>query len=299
MVSNGNIIDSTDEPYRFRIGTFDCTIVRDGSYAYPHPAHVFFVDAPPDDLERALAKENRDPDEWEEYVSPYPCLVIDTGEHVVLVDTGGGEMAPTTGALRSSLDSAGIDAGDIDVVVITHGHADHVGGNLADGEPAFPNARYVMSREEWDFWTGDPDLSTLRVDEELQNLLISAAQTNLEPLDQQIELLDDAAEVVPGITLLPAPGHTPGHVAVSVTSNGEHLLHLVDTVLLPLHVEHPEWTAAIDYDPGRTVETRKQLLDRASGEDALVFATHFPAPGIGHVSATGEGWEWHPIEQSS
>lgn len=154
-------IDSGSDPYRFKVGAFDCTLVSDRSYAYPHPAQVFFANAPPDEREQALADEGIQPDEWEEYVSPYPSLVIDVGEQTVLVDTGGGEMAPTTGKLQASLEAADIDATAVDVVLITHGHADHVGGTLTDdGDPAFPNARYVMPEEEWEFWTGaEPDLS--------------------------------------------------------------------------------------------------------------------------------------------
>ncbi|NHN46502.1 MBL fold metallo-hydrolase [Halostella sp. JP-L12] len=291
-------IDSGSDPFRFEVGTVDCTLVSDGSYAYPHPAEVFFADAPPDEREQALADEGIQPDEWKEYVSPYPSLVIDAGDQTVLVDTGGGEMAPTTGKLQTSLDAADIDATAVDVVLITHGHADHVGGMLTDdGDPAFPNARYVMPEAEWEFWTGaDPDLSSLRVDEELRTLLITAAQANLEPLDGRIELVEDETEIVPGVRTLPAPGHTPGHVAVEVTSNEERLLHLVDTVLHPLHIAHPEWTAAVDYNPDQTVETRRDLLDRASQTEALVFAFHFPAPGLGHITATDDAWEWHPIE---
>ena len=140
--------------YRFKIETFECIVVSDGTHAYEHPAPLLFANAPQEQLERALRGHGIDLATWTEWPSPYSCLVINTGDHQVLVDTGAGGSIPVTGLLIPNLRAAGIAPEDIDTVILTHGHADHLGGNVDDeGRPAFPNARYVMWRDEWEFWT--------------------------------------------------------------------------------------------------------------------------------------------------
>ena len=137
--------------YPFKVGKFDCVVVNDGAYNYPQPGKLFFEDVPHDRLASALTGHNIDLDTWDVYVSPYPSLVIDTGEHRVLVDTGMGSMVPTTGNLIQNLIAAGFSPDEIDIVILSHAHPDHIGGNLDEaGCPAFPNARWVMGRSEWD-----------------------------------------------------------------------------------------------------------------------------------------------------
>ena len=134
--------------YRFRVGTFECIVVSDGSFAYPHPAQIFFANAPPHRLEEVLRTYDIALEEWEQYVSPYPSLMIDTGKQKVLMDTGAGKLVPTTGDLIAHLRAEGIAPTDIDLVILTHGFPDHIGGNVDEEDrPAFPNARYVMQKE--------------------------------------------------------------------------------------------------------------------------------------------------------
>ena len=291
----------THEPiHRFTVGTFDCSVVQDGTFAYPHPAQMFFTNAPATERDRAIRDHGVDPDDWEEYLSPYPSLVVETGDRTVLIDTGAGDLTPTTGNLESNLRYAGVAPEAVDTVVLTHGHPDHVGGCVDDeGRPAFPDARYVMADAEWEFWTSEPDLSGLAVDDEIRTLLRDVPREALSAIDAQLDLVDADTEtgVVPGVRIRPAPGHTPGHMAVSVTAGDDRLLHLVDTVLHPIHLAHPEWHGAVDYDPERVVETRRRLLTEAATEEPLVLAFHFPAPGLGHVARSDERWEWHPVER--
>ncbi|MFQ5710236.1 MAG: MBL fold metallo-hydrolase [Candidatus Geothermarchaeales archaeon] len=286
----------SNESYRFKIRTFECIVVSDGAFAYPHPARLFFANAPKERLEQVLREHNIDPEQWEKYVSPYLSLVINTGQHRVLVDTGAGSLEPTTGKLIPNLQAEGIAPEDIDIVILTHGHPDHIGGNVDDeGKPAFPNARYIMWKDEWDFWTSEPNLAELDIPEHIKEVLLMFARNNLPSIQDQLDLVDHETEIVPGIRVVAAPGHTPGHMAVSIASDSEQLLYISDAVLHPIHLEQPEWYAAVDFAPERAMTTRRLFLDRAAAEKALVHAFHFPFPGLGYVIQKGEGWQWQPI----
>jgi glyoxylase-like metal-dependent hydrolase (beta-lactamase superfamily II) len=214
-----------------------------------------------------------------------------------LVDTGAGAMAPTTGKLLSNLQTAGIAPEDIDTVILTHGHPDHIGGVLDEaGQPAFPEARYVIGRQEWAFWTSEPDLSHLQIPDHLRYSILEVARTKLPPLEGQLELVGPEVEIVNGIKAISTPGHTPGHLGLDIASGGERLLAISDVLLHPVHVVHPDWVAAIDYSPEQVVATRQHLLKRAAEEKALVFAYHFPFPGLGHVIQNDQGWQWQSLE---
>ncbi|HXP59652.1 MAG TPA: MBL fold metallo-hydrolase [Dongiaceae bacterium] len=279
------------ETHRFRLGAFDCLAVSDGTFAYP--AGLFFANARKEEYEQALRQRHLPLDQ---ITTPYVCLYLDTGEHRVLVDTGAGKLAPTTGRLVENLRSQGIDPGTIDTVILTHAHADHIGGNLdSHGNLAFPNARYVMSRVEWDFWTSKPDLSSLTCGDHLKQLLLQYAADMLPPIRRRLDLLDGEVEVVPGIRTIAAPGHTPGHVALEISSQGETLIDAVDTILHPIMIERIEWYSVVDVYPEQTTASRRRLLERAAETGAMVMSFHFPFPGLGYVIRNENGFTWRPV----
>jgi glyoxylase-like metal-dependent hydrolase (beta-lactamase superfamily II) len=288
------------EVYPFKVGAFECIAVSDGTYKYtpptfPPPAAFLFSNAPRGDLEHTLRQHNIQPEQWAEWISPYICLLVNTVQHRVLVDTGANGLDPNTGRLLQNLQAEGIALEDIDMVILTHCHPDHIGGNTLDqGTLAFPNARFAMWKAEWDFWTSEQAEESL--DEHIREVLLRVARKNLPPIQGRLDLIEREREIVPGIQAIAAPGHTPGHMALAISSEGEHLLCISDTVLHPIHLEHPEWCAAVDFAPDQVVATRRHILNRASNDKALVLAFHFPFPGLGYVIKKGEGWQWQPIE---
>jgi glyoxylase-like metal-dependent hydrolase (beta-lactamase superfamily II) len=291
------------EAYRFKVGSFECTAVSDGTFVYapplvPPPATFLFVNAPKESLEPALRQHNVTPEHWSQWVSPYICLVVKTGEHLVLVDTGADGFSPTTGKLLQNLRDVGIAPEEIDMVIITHAHPDHIGGNIDDqGKLSFPNARYAMWKGEWDFWTS-PEAQE-RVAKQGGERIVGFARKNLPPIKDRLILIEHETEIVPGIQALAAPGHTPGHIALSISSNDKKLLCLGDVVLHPIHLERPEWCAVTDFVPQQLVATRGRLLRMAATNKALVHAFHFPFPGLGYVIPRGEAWQWQTGEMTA
>ncbi len=288
------------EWFRFRLGDFECVSVSDGNLNYPLDS--FFHNAPREQLVDELRQMGLP---TTQVATPYTLLYVDTGKNRVMIDTGAGElgahaaqMFPTvdhstsvTGRLVPSLRAAGIEPGDIDTVLITHAHPDHVAGTLISGQLAFPNAQYFVPRVEYDFWMSEAATQA-------PPPFVSIARQNMEAMRERMTLIEDGMEVVPGICAVSAYGHTPGHTAFWMTSKGEALVHISDVALYPLHLKHPDWMPAFDMNPEQAMSTKRRIMNEAADKQALVFAHHFPPfPNVGHVVRQGEGWEWQPMEQ--
>jgi glyoxylase-like metal-dependent hydrolase (beta-lactamase superfamily II) len=278
--------------HRFSVGTIQCTVLTDGYASYPTP--WVFPNAGAEKLERAL-ESRRLPQGT--VISPYTCLLIESGRETVLVDTGAGSGSPTSGAIRARLEMAGLRPRDVDTVVLTHGHPDHIGGTVGlCGRPAFPNARYMLAEAELEFWLRPRcGLGDLRLPEDLKRTMDKTARSCLAALRFQLEPIDRECEVVPGVRAIPAPGHTPGHLALLIESQGERLLNIGDAAVHPLHLAQPEWENGFDLAAGAALRTRRELMDRAVRERMHVMAFHFPFPSVGRVAARAEGgWSWTP-----
>jgi len=274
------------ETYRFGLGAFTYICIVDGTLEVE--AGQLFANAPKEALTRAYREHNI---QRGEAVFPIICLLVNTGLHCMLLDTGCGSGAgPAVGRLLQNLRAEGIDPRDIDSVILSHGHWDHAGGNIdEEGRPTFPNARYVMWKEEWDRLASDSELGQPDDPE--------AARTRQEiiALQDRMDLVEREGEILPGVEAIPAPGHTVGHMALMLSSERRKLLCIGDAAAHPIHLGQPDWHMAFDVAPEEALRSRRRLLARAVAEDALVFEPHFPFPGVGRVTDEGGYWQWQPV----
>ncbi len=277
----------TESAYRFRVGDFECIAIRDADEKFHVRELLPDVDDP--QVREALALRG-----WstEEISYDFLGLFVRAGDDAIVVDPGWG---PCTDRLESrfvpTLRQAGIEPDRVDFVILTHLDLDHAGGVIApDGGLAFPNARHVMAEEAWAGYRSERILAMCSPAD------AESYRTLARLLEGRALLTRDETEVVTGVRTVPAPGHRLGHMAVEFVSRGETLLHLADTVLHPIVVEHPTWRTGYDSSQEKIRDTRRRLFDRAARSGALVFFSHAPFPGLGHIAPEGSGWRWFPSQ---
>jgi glyoxylase-like metal-dependent hydrolase (beta-lactamase superfamily II) len=228
---------------------------------------------------------------------PVHCWLVRTGTTTILVDTGCGDDKerpdlPELHRLRTGflgrLRAAGVAPEDVDVVLCTHLHVDHAGWNtrLADGRwvPTFPRARYVVSAVEL------AHITALAADQKSPRLMRDLFADSVLPIVAagQIETTAGEHELAPGVTVRPAPGHTPGHVQVELRSRGERAVLSGDILHTPLQGPFWSWRIVLAGDPEQDVRTRRALLETCAENGALLIPAHFHLPGVGRVRADGE-----------
>ncbi|HEY9568501.1 MAG TPA: MBL fold metallo-hydrolase [Thalassobaculum sp.] len=249
----------------------------------PHP--VFGADQKPEDV-RALAEENFLP--AKRMAISFAPVVVNTGRELILFDTGNGAgRRPDAGSLRSMLGAAGYTPEQIDVVVLTHFHPDHIGGNLEDGKPAFANARYVSSAAEYDFWSPIDKASgpTERVGK--------LVQTHVVPFRDRFTFVEDDGGVAPGITAIDAGGHTPGMMAFHVESEGKQLMVTADVANhYVLSLQRPDWEVSFDMNKKKAAKARKEIFGMLAADKVAFTGYHMPFPNVGYVEPMGSGFRY-------
>lgn len=216
------------------------------------------------------------------------CYLLRSARHTVLIDAGAGGIRQWGGLLLHNLALAGVAPEDIDTILLTHAHPDHVGGLLnATGERVFPNAELVVHRSEWDFWRDDAHLS--RASERARGNF-QIARTVFERYHQQLRTFD-SEEVLPGVQAMPLPGHTQGHTGYLLTSAAQNLLVWGDIVHFPhIQIQRPDVTIAFDQDAALSASTRSRMLDMASADQLLIAGMHLGELGFARIQRERSGF---------
>ncbi|WP_222182909.1 MBL fold metallo-hydrolase [Geminicoccus harenae] len=274
--------------YSFGLGSFRVTTLLDGYTQGDGPHPIFGQDQPVEAVQELAQANFLPPGRMENSYTP---VLVDTGEAVVLFDTGNVPgRQPTAAFLVDHLQAVGYGPDQVDVVVLTHMHGDHIGGLMQDGQPTFPNARYVTGQVEYDFWAADERLSGAT--EQGATLF----RANMMPLAEKTTFLADEGEVVPGIRAVAAFGHSPGHMAYHIESDGQRLLLWADTANhYVMSVQRPDWHVRFDMDKEAAAATRRRILDMAAADRLLVSGYHMPFPALGFIERSGESFRWVPV----
>ncbi|KJC50202.1 beta-lactamase [Bradyrhizobium sp. LTSP849] len=279
----------TQTPYwhRFIVGDAEVTIVSDGPLPLGDPTGTF-TGVSKEEVKKMLADNFLSPDN---VVLEQNSPIVNTGDKLILFDTGMGAskmFGATTGRQQKSMAEAGVKPEDIDAVVCSHAHIDHIGGIVdANDKPLFPNAQIYIAQSDFDFWTDEGKLGSAVKD------FVVHARKNLMPVRDRIVFYKDGQEFLPGVQAIAAPGHTVGHTIFMISSAGKSFAFLGDLSHHPvLLLERPRMEFSYDTDPKQAAESRVKLLTMLAANKTPVMSYHFAWPGYGHVAKAGDGFRF-------
>ncbi len=274
--------------HRFVLGEAEITTILDGSHVREGINPPFAMDKTEDEIATIAAANNLPATGFENSYTP---TAVNIGGQLVLFDTGFGEGGRENhaGNLRRRLGVAGYAPEDVDVVAFTHCHPDHILGVMEAGAPAFPNARYVIGRREYDAWNAGDEIPSQR--EQNREMFLKL----IPPLAPQMTFLEDGDSVVPGLTAEAAFGHSLGHMMYRVESAGKSLLIWGDvTNHYVFSLQYPESLVGFDDNKDMAIASRKRVLDMVATDGLLVSGHHMPFPSIGYVERHGTSYRWVP-----
>lgn len=263
---------STTRYNRFMLGEFEVTTLLSNSFPRPDPHTIFGLNVSVEEFTKVSEAANLPTDQARFYFTP---TVVNTGAELVLFDTG---LSSTD--IIGALDAAGYSPDQIDTVVITHMHGDHIGGLMRDGTATFPKARYVTGAIEYNAWAA---MGNEKFD------------SNMKPLADKVTMIDPEDSVTSGITAVDAFGHTPGHMTYRIESNGQQLLIAADFANHYVwSLAQPDWEVKFDMDKQAAAATRVRLLDMMTADRIPFVGYHMPWPAVGYVEKRGKGYVYVP-----
>lgn len=257
---------------RFKLGTFEVTTLLAGTRTVENPTEIFGLNTDPAEFAAVSEAAFIPTDKAQFFFTP---TVVNTGSELVLFDTG---LNPE--GITGALAAAGYAPEQVDVVVLTHMHGDHIGGLMGEGGAVFGNARYVTGSVEHNHWSGAAN---------------EGFDKSVRPLSDKTAFLDDGGSVASGITAMAAFGHTPGHMAYMLESEGQGLLVAADFANHYLwSVGYPDWEVRFDMDKAAAAETRRRVLGMLAADRLPFIGYHMPFPGMGYIETRDDGFRYVP-----